>query len=258
MLEIRLFDIHSHINDPKFDADRGEVIARMKTAGVATCVVGTDKFMSQKAVELAEANEHVWAIVGMHPADNHTEIFEPDFYRELLKYPKVVGIGECGLDYGRKPDEVSEENKQRQKEIFVEHIQLAKEFDKPLMIHCRNAYGDLLELLKLHGEGVRGNMHFFAGDWAAAQQFLALGFSLSFDGPITFAREYDEVIRTIPLDRLMAETDAPYVAPVPHRGQRNEPAFVEDIVKTLAEIRGESYETVRTATVQNATKFFGT
>ncbi len=255
---MKFFDIHSHIQFPPYDADREEVISRMKKEEVGTIVVGTEKNSSQKAVALAEVHEDVFASVGLHPNDTARESFNEEFFRELLSQEKVVAVGECGLDFFRT--EGTEENKKRQKEIFERHIDIAVEFNKPLMIHCRNAYDDMITILsqkkKEHGDVLRGNIHFFAGNLETAQKFLALNFTLSFTGVITFTHDYDEVVKNIPLEMIMTETDCPYVTPVPYRGKRNEPAYVVEVVKKISEIRGESFEKVRDRIRENVRRVF--
>ena len=159
----------------------------------------------------------------------------------------MVGIGETGLDYFRPGD------REKQKEVFEAHMRLARETDKPLMVHVRNAYDDVLKMLPAW----RGNAHFFAGDWKQAKQFLDLGFTLSFTGVITFTRDYDDVIQKTPLDKILVEPDAPFVAPVPHRGERNEPMYAEFVARRIAEIKGEAYEKVAETTTANARRLFG-
>lgn len=257
-MKLKYFDIHSHIQFPEFDADREEVVGRMKENGVFSVVVGTDLKTSKAAVNLAQKNENLFASVGLHPNDAISENFDDNTYRELISNPKTVAVGECGLDYFRT--EGTEENKKKQKEIFEKQINLALEFDKPLMIHCRNAYEDMIDILtihnKKHGGKLRGNIHFFAGDWKIAQKFLKLGFTLSFTGVITFAEQYDEVIKNTPPDMIMSETDCPYVAPAPHRGKRNEPSYISEVVKRIADIRGEDFEKTKEAMVKNAERVF--
>jgi len=234
-------------------------------------VVGTQFDTSRSAVELAKKYDDVYATIGLHPI--HTaksyhdekeigeggkeftsrgEIFDKERYRSLAKNEKVIAIGECGLDYYR----IDESTKEVQMRAFIEQIELAGEIKKPLMLHIRNAYDDALEVLRAHA-GVRGDVHFFAGDWEVAKKFLELGFTLSFTGVITFARDYDEVIRNTPLDMLLSETDAPYVTPVPYRGKRNEPSYVPLVVQKIAEIRGEDTERVAAALMENARRVFG-
>ena len=177
------------------------------------------------------------------------------------KHPRVIAIGECGLDYYR----AEEDTKELQKKAFIEHIELANKLGKPLMLHIRpglrslgeagNAYEDALEILKTHAK-VKGDAHFFAGDWKTAKEFLDLGFTLSFTGVLTFTHDYDEVVKNAPLDMLLSETDAPYVTPAPHRGKRNEPAYVAEVVRAIASIRGENLEEVAKQLVANARRVF--
>ncbi len=253
------FDIHSHINFPQYDADRDEVITRLKETNTSTITVGTDFELSKSAVELAEANVGIYACIGVHPVDDPTRSFEVEKFESLVASPKVVAIGECGLDYFRlEGDALSE--KKRQKEQFEEQIMFAIKHKKLLMIHCRDAYEDATDILesyaKQYGEKLWGNAHFFAGGLEMGKRLVDINFSLSFTGVITFARDYDSVIQGSPLDMIMSETDAPYVAPVPHRGKRNEPAYVSEVVKKIAEIRGENFDTVKTALVDNAIRRF--
>ena len=165
---------------------------------------------------------------------------------------KVVAIGECGLDYFR----LKEETKETQKKVFIEQIELANELDKPLMLHIRDAYLDAYELISSNAR-VSGNVHFFAGTWEEAKLFLERGFTLSFTGVITFTTDYDEVIKNAPLDMIMTETDAPYVTPIPYRGKRNEPRYVTEIVKRIAEIKGKDIELVAQKLVSNTERVFG-
>ncbi|MBI2045905.1 MAG: TatD family hydrolase [Parcubacteria group bacterium] len=273
----KFFDIHTHAHFAAFDEDRDMVMLRAREAGVVMINVGTQKDTSHAAVLLAEKYPgFAYATIGLHPI--HTEpsfhdteelggvgkeftsrgeIFDTDYYRKLAKKDSVVAIGECGLDYFRI---TNPESRIKQEDVFRKQIELAIEMDKPLMIHCRDAYKETIEILNsyfiIHNSKLRGNVHFFAGTWDEAKLFLNLGFTLSFTGVITFARQYGEVIKNAPLDMLMSETDAPYVAPEPYRGKRNEPAYVIEVVKKIAEIRGESYEKVRETLARNAVRFF--
>ncbi len=271
------FDIHAHTHFAAFDNDRESVILRAQEAGVGMVNVGTQQVKSREAVELAHKHpEFCWATVGLHPI--HTsksyhdvqelgagedakgfvsrgEVFDYDFYKTLALDPKVVGIGECGLDYYR----LEEDTKQVQLEALEAQIALANEVGKPLMLHIRNgrgagggaAYDDAYEIVKAQAK-VKGNVHFFAGDWPTAEKFLNLGFTLSFTGVLTFTHDYDEVVQRIPLDMIMTETDCPYIAPTPYRGKRNEPAYVVEIVKKIAEIKGLDFEVTRVALRENA------
>jgi TatD DNase family protein len=245
-------DIHAHVNFPEYDLDRDEVVKRAKGSNTWMINVGTDEESSKKAVELAEKySEGVYAIIGLHPNDK--EIFNKDFYKTLAKSPKVVGIGECGLDYFRSE---TEGDKVRQMEVFKAQIELSIEVNKPLMLHIRNAYGDAISVLKQYPKA-RGNVHFFAGNIAEAKEFIDLGFTLSFTGVITFAKEYIELVKFVSLDKILSETDCPYVTPAPHRGKRNEPFYVNEVVKKIAEIKGESLEKVQKQLVENARHLFG-
>jgi|TARA_Y100000310_G_scaffold170442_2_gene170615 TatD DNase family protein len=276
----KFVDIHSHVNFSAFDEDRDEVITRSQDSGVWMINVGTQRDTSQSAVELSEKHSGVFATVGLHPI--HTdksfhdkkelgghgeeftargEIFDFDYYETLAEKKSVVAIGECGLDYYR----LGEDSKKKQKETFEKQITLANEVNKPLMLHIRpairslgaggNAYSDAYEIVKSTAK-VGGNVHFFAGTWEEAKLFLDIGFTLSFTGVITFAETYNETIMNAPLDMIMSETDAPYVAPVPYRGKRNEPRYVTEVVKKISDIRGEEYEHVREQLVQNTKHMF--
>ena len=279
---MKYVDIHAHVNFSAYDSDRDAVIKRALDAGVAVINVGTQRDTSRRAVELAQAYEHVYAIVGLHPI--HTsqalhdeaelgvgasaftsrgETFDPRYYRSLLAQPRVVGIGECGLDHFR----VNEEAREHQRAAFEAQVELALEVGVPLMIHTRpakdsmRAYQETLDILgsyaREHGERLRGNFHFFAGDVLIARQVLELGFSCSFTGVVTFARSYDEVVRFLPASSMLAETDCPYVAPEPYRGQRNEPAYVTHVVSALARIRGEDEVALAGTLRENAVRLFG-
>jgi TatD DNase family protein len=254
-------DTHSHFNLSQFDADRAEAIARMEDAGVGTICVGIDQETSAKAVEYAATHEHIWACVGQHPTEWWQE-YDIDAFIALAREGRVVAIGECGLDYyrAREREHISE-----QKVLFEKQIALAKECDLPLMLHIRPEEGtmaayddalDMLEAWKADWPTMRGTAHFFAGDKRVADRFLALGFHISFSGVITFAPEYQELVAHVPLDRILPETDAPFAAPAPYRGKRNEPAYVTEVVKKIAEIKGISPEEARTALFHNTTTLF--
>ena len=256
--DMRYIDIHSHLNDVQFDADAGEVIAQIKERDILTITVGTDRVMSEKAIACAERMNN-WATIGMHPNDNKTEVWDYTIYRMMADHPNVVGIGECGLDYYRLK-EVTDQERARQYALFEAQIRLSAEVDKPLMIHCRSAHDETIALIKKHqtelGDKVRGNIHFFTAGYDIAKQYFALGFTVSFPGVISFSAEYDETVRNSPLDMIMAETDSPYAAPVPHRGKRNSPLYVDEIYRKIAELRGADPEEVRLALNQNALRVF--
>src|SRR3989344_4614862 len=235
---MKLIDAHAHVQCPQFDEEREEVIRRAREAGIGMINVGTDLETSRGAVALAEQNENMWATVGIHPTDLPPPAVENEIFAELeklVRHERAVGIGECGLEVRNGKFDVGSESGKRQIEIFERQIDLAKAVGKPLMIHCRNAYDEVLAII--NNSELSGNVHFFAGDWPTAKKFLDLGFSLSFTGVITFATQYDEIIKKMPLDRLLVETDCPFVAPVPFRGQRNEPIHVTEVIKKIAILR---------------------
>lgn len=254
---MKYFDIHSHLNFPDYEKDFSEVMKRLEEEETATITVGVDLESSKQCVELAEKYDNVWACIGIHPADNPKESFSKEKFAELAKSNRVVAIGECGMDFFHRK---KAEDFERQKNLFLEQVEFALERNLPIMIHARDAYPELLEILepmkKIHGEKLRGDVHFFAGNLEEAKRFWNIGFATSFTGVITFARNYDEVIKSAPLEMLMSETDAPFVAPTPYRGQRNEPSFVKEVVKKIAEMRDEDFETVRRAMVENARRVF--
>ncbi|MCF7898848.1 MAG: TatD family hydrolase [Candidatus Pacebacteria bacterium] len=260
------FDIHSHMHDKSFDEDRESVLDEMKSYGVGTITVGTDINESKNAIALAEKYPHVYATVGLHPNDNKDEKFETDEYEKLALHEKVVAVGECGLDYFRITENIEME-KSRQKEIFIKQIELAVKVNKPLMLHgrpskdCMDAYEDMLtileELKKKYGNKLRGNAHFFAGNIDVAQRFINIGFTMSFSGVITFTKDYDDVVRFIPLTLMHAETDSPYATPIPYRGKRNNPMYVQEVVARIAVLREQPMEEVRMQLLENTKRVFG-
>ena len=269
-MKFNYFDIHSHLNLPPLFELRAEILTRMREKEIGTITVGTDYETSKLAVKIADENPDIcFATVGLHPTDNSSEIFDYEKYLELAKHPKVVAIGETGLDYHRNPISNVEFliSKNKQKELFEEHIKLAIEVGKPLMIHARpskgsqDAYEDVLGILEAESKkqaagSLSANFHFFVGDLAIAKRIVANGWTMSFDGPITFSRGYDAVIQNTPLENIMCETDAPFAAPVPYRGKTCEPSMVEEIYKKIAEIRGEDPEIVRETLLRNANRVF--
>lgn len=279
---MKYIDCHAHLNFAAYDPDRAEAFARAQEAGVAVVNVGTQKDTSESAVKFAEENEGAHAIVGLHPihtsksyhdeaelgspnlADgqgetgftSRGEVFDYDFYKTLAQNEKVIGIGECGLDYFRLEDDT----KEKQVEAFKQQIALANEVNKPLMLHVRpgkggEAYKDAVEILKSEAK-VRGNSHFFAGTLEEAKMFLDMGYTMSFTGVITFTSDYDELVKYVPLDMMLSETDCPYVTPAPHRGKRNEPLFVTEVVRRIAEIKQKPLEEVQAQLLKNAEDFF--
>lgn len=274
---MKFVDAHTHVQFAAFDADRDAVIERAKENDVAMVNVGTQKDTSKNAVELAHKYDSIWATVGLHPIHTEKSYHDPkelgaspstdpgftsrgedfdyDYYKNLASDAKVVGIGECGLDYYR----LSEESKEKQKDVFEKHIQLAKELKKPLMIHCRQAFEDLIDILMTRSNILNsppGAIHFFTGKKEDAGRLLDLGFVFTFGGVTTFARDYDETIKYLPLDHILLETDAPYVSPEPYRGKRNEPSYVIEVCKKIAEIKGMSFEEVAAVTTKNFLRVF--
>lgn len=275
---MRYIDTHTHVNISAFDADREVTLARAKSAGVAMINIGTKLSTSVKALEIAQAHDHAYAVVGLHPVQtvpgrhdedeigeggkpfvSKGEVFDTDAFRTLAENPRVVAIGECGLDYFH----TTAESEVAQREAFVAQIHLANELKKPLMLHIRNgkdtsknAYKDAADILKSEAK-VRGNAHFFAGSVDDARLYLDMGYSVSFTGVVTFTRDYDDVVRFVPADMIHAETDAPYVSPKPYRGQRNEPLYVIEVAQKLAEIRGVDGEQFREQLLENAKKLYG-
>jgi TatD DNase family protein len=285
---MNFFDAHTHVQFAAYDADRKEVIERSRKAGVGIVNVGTQYDTSRRAIELAEQYEGLYAAIGLHPV--HTsksyhdtdelgggeaakgftsrgEIFDKEHYRELAAHPKTVAIGECGLDYFRFSETEDRATQiKKQQDAFLAQIELAHEVGKPLMIHCRNAFSDLIDILRASRSMLHdapGIIHFFTGTNDDAKALLGLGFSFTFGGVITFpprkgkeSGDYDEIVKMIPLDRLLSETDAPYVSPAKYRGKRNEPAYVVEVVKKLAELKRVSAEDMTRQVLKNAKNVF--
>jgi TatD DNase family protein len=255
---LRFFDSHCHPQLAAYSPDREEVLLRMKEQSVGGLVVGTDLETSHAALELAKTREYLWAAIGLHPNDNLDEVFNYDAYNALARNEKVVAIGECGLDFYRTTD-ANLHDVQRKR--FEQHIALAKSVGKPLMIHCRSSQGtvdaqeEMLELLRAAGNPL-AVMHFFTSPPDIAKRYLEAGCYLSFPGVITFTDMYDEVVRVTPLDRILSETDSPFATPAPHRGKRNEPIYVEETVKRLAELKGVRVEEMAAQLVKNAIAVF--
>lgn len=259
----KYIDIHSHLNLSQFDSDREEVIQKLKDKNIFTITVGADYKSSVLAVELADKHDNLYASIGLHPSDVLIEEFNYADMLKLAQNKKVVAIGECGLDYFRGDDE---DFKIKQKEIFNLHIKLALETNKTLMIHARpskgtmDAYVDvlnILELVKKDNPKINANFHFFAGNLNIAKRVVGLSFTISFDGPITFSHDYDEVIKEIPLESIMAETDSPFAAPVPYRGKRCEPYMVAEVIKRISELKGLSEEETNQIILSNIKRVFG-
>lgn len=282
-----LVDYHSHINFSAFINDADEVIKRALNGGVFMILVGTQIDTSQRAVEMAEKYaKGVYAAIGLHPIHledmeideeeinfkARAEIFEPKKYRALAQSKKVVAIGECGLDYFHP------HNKERQIAVFRQHLDLADELDLPVILHCRgskdnpnDAYIDILDILKNRPLKNGGAIHCFMSTLEIARQFLDLGFYIGFTGVITFPRPksalnglsvgqaktaYAEIVREVPLDKILVETDAPYLAPVPFRGKRNEPLYVRYVAEKIAEIKNMNKEDIEKQLFENTLRVF--
>ncbi len=252
-----LVDSHAHIDTSRFQNDREAVIQAAFEGGVTRIVdPGCDLASSRVALALAKAHPGaVFAGVGTHPHDATTYTDEVGMlYRQMAREPEVVAIGEFGLDYFRmlSPREV-------QRAVFCAHLQLARECDLPCIIHVRDSHDDVIELLRAHGQGLRGVFHCFSGDVAQAEECLAFeGFLISFAGPLTRqGNALPEVARMVPLDRMLVETDSPYLVPQPLRARRNEPLFVKYVAEKLAELRDMTLEEIAQVTTANAVRLFG-
>lgn len=251
-----LIDSHCHLDADRFDDDRAAVLERARHAGVRRMVtVGCDEENSRRALGLASTHDDVWATVGVHPpeAASASERFD-EVLAKLAASDRCVAIGECGLDYY-----YDHSPRERQREVFARQIALARRVQKPLVIHVRDAWDECIELL--HSEGARecgGVIHCFSGSLDDAKRSLELGFYLSIPGIVTFKSPGDlpEVVRTAPADRLLVETDSPYLAPMPYRGKRNEPAFVLEVARKVAELRGVELDDVVAQTGKNARALF--
>ena len=295
-----IIDTHSHLNFKAYDKDRNEVIKRNKEAGVVCIDVGTKFETSKKAVELAEKNENIFAAIGLHPIHIKTDLlklkmdeseggFEPlgeefdkEKYIEIAKSSKkVVAIGEIGLDYYYKPKGTAKKElfKQKQKEVFIQQLEMAEELNLPVIIHCRMAHTDVIDILKsqitnpklqinskskIQNLKPRGVIHCFTGTWQEAQKYLELGFYLGING-IIFKLDLDEVIKNCPLDKILVETDCPYLTPLPAVALakaspkgfvRNEPIFIKYTIQKIAEIKNMSYDSIEKVTTENAKRLF--
>lgn len=255
----KYFDAHCHIQESEYDNDREEVIARMVGDKVGGIVVGTQKEDSERAIHLAEKYPFLFAAVGVHPTDTVVKAFDIDTFSKMAAHPKVVAIGECGLDYYRMSTE-TEFEKMRQKDLFEGHVACAVKTGKALMIHCRAAHEDMIDILrskkKESGEKLKGNIHFFTAPLEIAQAYFDLGFSVSFSGVVTFTQEYDDVVKEAPEELILSETDSPFASPPPYRGSRNEPARVVEVVKRIAAIREKSLDDMAVILKQNAQRVF--
>ncbi len=253
---MKIIDTHSHPQFSQYDSDREEILKRVLDNDIGIICVGTDLERSRQAIELASKHESMWASVGLHPNDNLGEVFNVDDYYILGRNKKVVAIGEVGLDYYRTK---KLEDQHFQKKRFVQQIQLASELNLPLIIHCRDAHQDMINLLTTSRSSLSANpgvIHSFTGTWEDAKKYIDLDFYIGFNGIITFARQYDEIVINTPLDRILLETDAPYLTPEPYRGKKNEPAHIKYVAEKIAELRKISIEEIAEQTTQNAKTLF--
>lgn len=247
-------DSHAHLNFKAFANDYSSVILRAKKAGIEKIIlVGSNLETSQKALAIAKKNEGVYAAVGLHPIHIKDKKFDETAFLKLAQEKKMVAIGETGLDYyhGRN-------NMPEQQAVFLKHLNLANVVGKPVILHSREAGQNVLSSLMAQSPLPKGVFHCFSEDWQFAKVILDLGFYISFTGIITFSKNYAnlEVVENVPLDKLLIETDSPYLTPEPYRGLRNEPAYVVAVAKKIAEIRKISLEEVAAQTSQNAIKLF--
>lgn len=282
-----MIDSHAHLHFPAFDADLKEVLQRTRDAGIGLVTVGTKLATSESGLAFAEANENVWCTIGLHPGHVHDHNFvdeneetsnrptpEHEFdaarYATLVSHPKVVAIGEFGLDYSRVPEGMDVERfKLDQQSVARAQLQFATAHQKPVVIHCRGgatddvtgAHEDMRRLIREEidrgGLERRGVIHCFTGTADDAKAYAELGFLVSVTGIVTFAKSLAATVRAIPLEQLMIETDCPYLAPVPHRGKRNEPANVALVAQAIADLKGVSFFEVARVTSENAVRLFG-
>ena len=246
-------DTHAHVNFNAFKDDADEVIERSLKENVFMINVGSQYSTSRRAVEMAKKYDGIYAAVGLHPTHIEHETWNMEQYLELAKDEKVVAIGEMGLDYYHIKEEVDQK---KQKEVFLAGIKLANETQKPMAIHCREAYEDLLKILKNNPVEKRGVIHCFVGGMKTAQEFIELGFKIGLNGIITYSESYDKLIKNIDLKDILLETDCPYLTPAPRKGERNEPTYVKLVAEKIAQIKQISAEEVAEITTQNAKTLF--
>ena len=280
-----IVDTHSHLNFKAYDKDREEVIKRNQSAGLVCVDVGTKYETSKNAIELAEKHENIYAAIGMHPIHIKTDLFKVKMDEDegafaplgeeldIEKYKKlalsasrrVVAVGEIGLDYYYKPKgaEKKEKYKQKQKEVFIAQLEMAEELNLPVIVHCRMAFNDVYETLSK--KKLRGVMHCFVGTLEEAKKITDLGFYIGINGIID-KLDLDEVVKNIPLDKILTETDCPYLTPLAAEktqpkashlgGLRNEPIFVKHVIQKIADLRGLTFDQVASATTANARALF--
>ncbi|MBV1819483.1 TatD family hydrolase [Anaerosalibacter bizertensis] len=251
-----LIDSHAHLDDPKFNKDRDRLIKSLKQNDISLVInVGADVSSSIKSVKLADEYENIYAAVGVHPhSAKEMDDSTIDVLKAFAKRDKVVAIGEIGLDfhYDNSPRDI-------QRKWFIEQIKLAKELDMPIIVHSRDADQETFDILKEEAdERLRGVLHCYSGSAEMAKDYIDLGFYISLAGPVTFknARKPKEVAKVVPMDKLLIETDSPYLTPEPHRGKRNEPLYVRHVASMIAELRGMDFEDVGRITSENTKRLF--
>ena len=255
---MKIFDTHAHYDDEAFDKDRDELLTSLFSGDIGAVVnVGASLEGCIESVRLAEKYENIYAAIGVHPDDyerlERGESFMDWLKKEALTNNKVVAIGEIGLDYYW-----DKSFNDLQKEVFIKQIKLANELDLPLSIHDRDAHKDTFDILKEHNRGSKVVMHCFSGSVEFARECIKEGWYIALGGVVTFknAIKMKEVAKDIPLDRLLLETDAPYLTPVPFRGKENQPAYVKYVAEEIAKLRGTTFEEIDNATTQNAERVF--
>ena len=250
-----MIDSHCHINDPKFSGEVDQIVNNFLSAGVEKAIcIGCCFESSKDCIDLAKKYDSVYCTIGVHPSD--CDKYDEQIFEEMLKHkhPKVVAVGEIGLDYYWTKD-----NKEKQIEVFKSQIKLAKKYNMPIVIHCRDAFGDTLEILKRNVPFTYGAvMHCYSGSLQFAQELLKLGVKFSFTGTVTYknAKNVQDVASNLPLDSFFFETDSPYITPTPYRGERNEPKYVAEIYKFVADLRGISVKVMEQIADKNAKEFF--
>ena len=281
---MKFIDSHCHVHFQAYKDDMDEVVERALHEGVGMITIGTQSTTSKNGIALAETYDGVWATIGLHPNHLHkqeffddnelspeeqaagkiktrAETFDPTFYKELVQHPKVVAIGEFGLDYYRIPPGVDvDQLKTDQQAACADQLSFASQYEKPVVIHCRDAHDDQINLLanEIENGGLhkRGVIHSFTGTADEARNYHELGFLLGFNGILTFSKDLQQALKDIPLEQIIVETDAPYLTPPPHRGKRNEPAYVAFIAEKIAEIKGVPIDRVAEQTLHNTKQLF--
>ena len=255
---MELIDSHAHLDGEKFADDRAAVVERALAAGVVKIITMGDSLESSaRSVALTEEFDPVYAAVGIHPEEAQPMTTATD--EQLAAWAaqeKVVAIGEIGLDYYWEKDE---EKRALQRAIFVRQLDLARQLKLPVCIHDREAHGDMMKILKTEGRGLRGVLHCYSGSWEMAAELLKGDWYFGIDGPLTYknAAKLPEIVQRLPAERILVETDSPYLSPMPFRGRRNEPAHVLYVAKKAAELRGESLEDFARATRENTRALYG-